>query len=145
MLRHLPAKLSAPEIAGQLCLSVNAVKTQMRHVYDKLGVYRRHRASSRLALCVAALVGDGLTRASAAGLPIPSKELGDLLVDAADSSSWQIPGATSVATRGRAGCSATIPRTLGPVLAGAARPKTRTVLLPTTCCQASPCWARSCQ
>jgi DNA-binding CsgD family transcriptional regulator len=31
-LRHLPARLSAPEIAGRLYLSVNAVKTHMRHV-----------------------------------------------------------------------------------------------------------------
>jgi len=44
VLRHLPARPSAPEIAGQLYLSVNAVKTHMRHVYDKLGAYRRHEA-----------------------------------------------------------------------------------------------------
>lgn len=34
---YLPAKLSAPEIAGELYLSVNTVKTHMRHLYDKLG------------------------------------------------------------------------------------------------------------
>ena len=44
MLRYLPTKLSAPEIADQLCLSVNTVKTHISHVYDKLGVNRRHEA-----------------------------------------------------------------------------------------------------
>jgi LuxR family maltose regulon positive regulatory protein len=44
VLRYLPTKLSAPEIAGQLYLSVNTVKTHTRHVYDKLGVHRRHEA-----------------------------------------------------------------------------------------------------
>jgi LuxR family transcriptional regulator, maltose regulon positive regulatory protein len=44
VLRYLPTKLSAPEIAGELYLSVNTVKTHMRHVYDKLGVHRRHEA-----------------------------------------------------------------------------------------------------
>ncbi|HJY68942.1 MAG TPA: LuxR C-terminal-related transcriptional regulator, partial [Streptosporangiaceae bacterium] len=44
VLRYLPTKLSAPEIAGQLYLSVNTVKTHMRHLYDKLGVHRRHEA-----------------------------------------------------------------------------------------------------
>jgi LuxR family maltose regulon positive regulatory protein len=44
VLRYLPTKLSAPEIAEQLYLSVNTVKTHMRHVYDKLGVHRRHEA-----------------------------------------------------------------------------------------------------
>jgi ATP/maltotriose-dependent transcriptional regulator MalT len=44
VLRYLPTKLSAPEIADELYLSVNTVKTHMRHVYDKLGVHRRHAA-----------------------------------------------------------------------------------------------------
>jgi len=44
VLRYLPTKLSAPEIAGQLYLSVNTVKTHMRHLYDKLGAHRRHEA-----------------------------------------------------------------------------------------------------
>jgi LuxR family maltose regulon positive regulatory protein len=44
VLRYLPTKLSTPEIAGQLYLSVNTVKTHMRHLYDKLGVHRRHEA-----------------------------------------------------------------------------------------------------
>ena len=44
VLRYLPTKLSVPEIAGELYLSVNTVKTHMRHLYDKLGVHRRHEA-----------------------------------------------------------------------------------------------------
>jgi LuxR family transcriptional regulator, maltose regulon positive regulatory protein len=47
VLRYLPTKLSAPEIADQLYLSVNTVKTHMRHVYDKLGAHRRHEAVER--------------------------------------------------------------------------------------------------
>jgi LuxR family maltose regulon positive regulatory protein len=44
VLRYLPTRLSAPEIADQLYLSVNTVKTHMRHLYDKLGVHHRHEA-----------------------------------------------------------------------------------------------------
>jgi LuxR family maltose regulon positive regulatory protein len=44
VLRYLPTKLSVPEIAGELYLSVNTVKTHMRHLYDKLGAHRRHEA-----------------------------------------------------------------------------------------------------
>jgi LuxR family maltose regulon positive regulatory protein len=31
-----------PEIADQLYLSVNTVRTHTRHIYDKLGAHRRH-------------------------------------------------------------------------------------------------------
>jgi LuxR family maltose regulon positive regulatory protein len=44
VLRYLPTKLSVPEIADQLYLSVNTVKTHMRHLYGKLGAHRRHEA-----------------------------------------------------------------------------------------------------
>jgi LuxR family maltose regulon positive regulatory protein len=44
VLRYLPTKLSAAEIANELYLSVNTVKTHMRHLYDKLGAHRRHEA-----------------------------------------------------------------------------------------------------
>ena len=44
VLGYLPTKLSAPEIADEMYLSVNTVKTHMRHLYDKLGVHRRHEA-----------------------------------------------------------------------------------------------------
>jgi LuxR family maltose regulon positive regulatory protein len=36
ILRYLPPNLSVPEIADQTYLSVNTVKTHMRHMYGKL-------------------------------------------------------------------------------------------------------------
>jgi LuxR family maltose regulon positive regulatory protein len=47
VLRYLPTGLSVTEIAGQLYLSVNTVRTHMRHVYDKLDAHRRHEAVER--------------------------------------------------------------------------------------------------
>jgi len=47
VLRYLPTNLTAPEIAGQLYLSANTVRTHMRHLYDKLGAHRRHEAVDR--------------------------------------------------------------------------------------------------
>jgi LuxR family transcriptional regulator, maltose regulon positive regulatory protein len=44
VLRYLPTNLTAPEIAGQLYLSVHTVKTHMRHVYNKLGAHGRGEA-----------------------------------------------------------------------------------------------------
>ena len=47
VLRYLPTHLTAPEIAGQLYVSANTVKTHMRHIYAKLGTHRRHEAVER--------------------------------------------------------------------------------------------------
>ena len=47
VLRYLPTNLSAPEIARQLSVSVNTVRTHMRHVYEKLGAHRRTGAVER--------------------------------------------------------------------------------------------------
>jgi LuxR family maltose regulon positive regulatory protein len=47
VLRYLPTNLSAVEIAGELYLSVNTVRTHVRHVYEKLGAHRRHEAVER--------------------------------------------------------------------------------------------------
>jgi LuxR family maltose regulon positive regulatory protein len=47
VLRYLPTNLTVPEIAGQLHLSVNTVRTHMRHIYAKLGAHRRHEAVER--------------------------------------------------------------------------------------------------
>jgi len=44
VLRFLPTYLPVPEIAGQLSVSVNTVRTHMRHVYEKLGVHSRAEA-----------------------------------------------------------------------------------------------------
>jgi LuxR family maltose regulon positive regulatory protein len=56
ILRYLPTNLSAPEIAGQLSVSANTVRTHMRHVYEKLGAHRR---------------ADAVDRARALGLLVP--------------------------------------------------------------------------
>ena len=44
VLRYLPTNLPAPEIASELSLSVNTVRTHMRHLYEKLGVHSRTKA-----------------------------------------------------------------------------------------------------
>jgi LuxR family maltose regulon positive regulatory protein len=44
VLRYLPTHLTAPDIANELCLSVNTVNTHMRHVYAKLGAHSRQQA-----------------------------------------------------------------------------------------------------
>jgi ATP/maltotriose-dependent transcriptional regulator MalT len=47
ILRYLPTRLTAQEIAGELSLSVHTVTTHMRHLYAKLGVHRRRQAVER--------------------------------------------------------------------------------------------------
>ena len=44
VLRYLPSQLSAPEIASELYVSVNTVRTHMRHIYAKLGAHSRTEA-----------------------------------------------------------------------------------------------------
>jgi LuxR family transcriptional regulator, maltose regulon positive regulatory protein len=44
VLRFLPTNMSAPEIAGELYVSVNTVRTHMRHLYAKLGAHSRAQA-----------------------------------------------------------------------------------------------------
>ena len=41
VLRYLPTSLTAPEIASELFVSHNTVRTHMRHLYAKLGTHRR--------------------------------------------------------------------------------------------------------
>jgi LuxR family maltose regulon positive regulatory protein len=47
VLRYLPTNLTAPEIAGELSVSRNTVKTHMRNLYAKLGTHRRAEAVSQ--------------------------------------------------------------------------------------------------
>jgi LuxR family transcriptional regulator, maltose regulon positive regulatory protein len=47
VLRYLPSDLTAPEIAAELYVSPNTVKTHMRSLYAKLGTHRRHEAVER--------------------------------------------------------------------------------------------------
>src|SRR5690242_10928901 len=68
VLRYLPTKLSAPEIADELYLSVNTVKTHMRHLYDKLGAHRRHEAVEQ-ARALGMLAPKPFTRPGDAGSP----------------------------------------------------------------------------
>jgi len=47
VLRYLPTHLGAPEIAAELYLSANTVKTHLRHLYRKLGAHSRQEAVQR--------------------------------------------------------------------------------------------------
>jgi LuxR family transcriptional regulator, maltose regulon positive regulatory protein len=57
VLRYLPTNLSAREIANELYVSTNTVKTHMHHLCAKLGTHRR---------------GEAVERARALGLLAPS-------------------------------------------------------------------------
>jgi LuxR family transcriptional regulator, maltose regulon positive regulatory protein len=47
VLRYLPTNLSAPEIASELYVSLNTVKTHTRNLYTKLGTHHRAEAVAR--------------------------------------------------------------------------------------------------
>jgi LuxR family maltose regulon positive regulatory protein len=47
VLRYLPTNLSAPQIASELHVSHNTVRTHMRHLYAKLGTHRRFETVER--------------------------------------------------------------------------------------------------
>jgi LuxR family maltose regulon positive regulatory protein len=47
VLRYLPTNLSAPQIASELFVSHNTIRTHMRHLYAKLGTHRRFEAVER--------------------------------------------------------------------------------------------------
>jgi LuxR family transcriptional regulator, maltose regulon positive regulatory protein len=47
VLRYLPTNLSGPEIAAELYVSQNTVRSHLRHLYAKLGTHRRAEAVVR--------------------------------------------------------------------------------------------------
>jgi LuxR family maltose regulon positive regulatory protein len=57
VLGYLPTNLRGPEIAGELFVSLNTIRTHLRNVYAKLGVHNR---------------GDAVKRARELGLLSPS-------------------------------------------------------------------------
>jgi LuxR family maltose regulon positive regulatory protein len=57
VVRYLPTNLRAPEIAAELFLSTNTIRTHLRHIYAKLDAHGR---------------GDAVARARELGLLAPS-------------------------------------------------------------------------
>ena len=47
MLRYLPTNLRGPEIAAELFVSPNTIRSHLRNVYAKLGVHSRADAVTR--------------------------------------------------------------------------------------------------
>ena len=47
VVRYLPSNLKAPEIAAELCVSGNTVRTHLRHIYAKLDAHDRNSAVTR--------------------------------------------------------------------------------------------------
>jgi LuxR family maltose regulon positive regulatory protein len=47
IVRYLPTNLRAPEIASELCVSTNTIRTHQRHIYAKLGAHGRAEAVAR--------------------------------------------------------------------------------------------------
>jgi LuxR family maltose regulon positive regulatory protein len=47
VVRYLPSNLRAPEIASELFVSTNTIRTHLRHIYAKLGAHGRAEAVDR--------------------------------------------------------------------------------------------------
>jgi LuxR family transcriptional regulator, maltose regulon positive regulatory protein len=61
VIRYLPSNLKAPEIAAELCVSANTVRTHLRHIYSKLDAHTRTEAVTR-ARRLGLLAPSGLAR-----------------------------------------------------------------------------------
>jgi LuxR family maltose regulon positive regulatory protein len=61
VIRYLPSNLKAPEIAAELCVSPNTVRTHLRHIYSKLDAHTRTEAVTR-ARRLGLLAPSGLAR-----------------------------------------------------------------------------------
>jgi LuxR family maltose regulon positive regulatory protein len=70
VLRYLPTNLTAPEIARELYVSANTVKTHMRNVYAKLAVHRRAEAVGR-ARALGLLAPSAANRRGSTRIPTP--------------------------------------------------------------------------
>ena len=44
VIRYLPSNLKAPEIASELFVPTNTIRTHLRHIYAKLGAHGRAEA-----------------------------------------------------------------------------------------------------
>jgi len=67
VLRYLPTHMGTPEIAAELYISANTVRTHQRHLYRKLGAHSRHEAVQHARAL-------GLLPASATGHRTPAAE-----------------------------------------------------------------------
>ena len=67
VVRYLPSNLKAPEIAAELFVSPNTVRTHMRHIYSKLDAHSRREAVDRAREL--GLISPGLVCAEAATSP----------------------------------------------------------------------------
>ena len=47
VVRYLPSNLKVPEIAGELFVTANTVRTHLRHIYAKLDAHSRREAVAR--------------------------------------------------------------------------------------------------
>ena len=47
VVRYLPSNMTAPQIASELIVSPNTVRTHMRHIYAKLDAHSRSEAVAR--------------------------------------------------------------------------------------------------
>jgi LuxR family transcriptional regulator, maltose regulon positive regulatory protein len=74
VLRYLPTNLSAPEIARELSVSTNTIKTHIRSLYAKLGTHRRADAvESARGLGLLAPVGAGFGSSPAPAPRLPAE------------------------------------------------------------------------